>query len=78
MKTTINVLFASASFAGYGHQTITVELECNGLKGTFTHTTFNMSDFDDAMDLEGQEKYDALYDLISYSISEEVNEFFNL
>jgi hypothetical protein len=78
MKTTINVLFASASFAGHGHQTITVELESNGLKGTFTHTTSNMSDFDDAMDLEGQEKYDALYDLISYSISEEVNEFFNL
>jgi hypothetical protein len=78
MKTTINVLFASASFAGYGHQTITVELECNGLKGTFTHTTSNMSDFDNAMDLEGQEKYNALYDLISYSISDEVNEFFNL
>jgi hypothetical protein len=37
-----------------------------------------MSDFDNAMDLEGQEKYDALYDLISYSISDEVNEFFNL
>jgi hypothetical protein len=37
-----------------------------------------MSDFDDAMDLEGQEKYNALYDLISYSISEEVNELFNL
>jgi hypothetical protein len=78
MKTTINVLFASAKFAGYGRQRIIVELQCNGLKRTFTHTTSNMSDFDDAMDLEGQEKYNALYDLISYSISDEVNEFFNL
>ena len=34
-----------------------------------------MPDFDAAQELEGQEKYDALFDIIKYEIQEEVTEW---
>ena len=36
-----------------------------------------MPDFDEATDLEGQEKYEALFDLVDYSLDGEIAEWIN-
>lgn len=68
--------YASAIFAGYGHQKITVSVVAeNGDKKEFWHKTNNMPDFDEATDLEGQEKYEALFELVEYSLDGEISEW---
>lgn len=69
------VTFASSLPAGYGHRTITVEVVSGGEKGLFNATTSNMPGYDDASDLEGQEKYEALHELVESSIADQVDEF---
>lgn len=71
----ISVQFASSLFSGYGHQRIKVELEYEGETEIFSATTDFMPGFDKANELEGQERYDALYDLIEAQIEEEVLEW---
>ena len=79
MNTTekIKVCHAYTRFKGYGHHNIIVELYCEQIDDyhTFEAITNNMPDFDAAQRLEGQEKYDALYDIIKYQIEEEVTEW---
>jgi hypothetical protein len=71
-----NVTHASALTYGYGHKKITVELtETTGETKTFSATTSYMPGYDAACDLEGQDKFDALYELISGQISDEVYEW---
>lgn len=60
---------------GYGHKKITVELHYNGDYQKFTATTNNMPGFDAACELEGSEKYLALYKLIENQIIDEVSEW---
>lgn len=71
---TIN--FASALPAGHGHQKITVEIVAdNGAKTGFSAKTNNMPDFDEATDKEGQEKYEALFELVENSLDGEIAEW---
>ena len=66
----------SVSQSGYGHKTITVELIYEGQKKEFKHTTNNMPGYDDATEIEDYEdKKRALYDLISYSIEDQIFEW---
>lgn len=68
--------WASAITAGYGHQKITVQVVAdNGAKTEFHHTTSNMPDFDEAMDLEGQKKYEALFELVENALDGEIAEW---
>lgn len=68
--------WASAITAGHGHQKITVEIVAdNGAKTEFHHTTSNMLDFDEATDKEGQEKYEALFELVENSLDGEIAEW---
>ena len=70
--------YASAITAGYGHQKITAYVNAeNGDKKEFSAKTNNMPDFDEATDLEGQEKYEALFDLVDYSLDGEIAEWIN-
>lgn len=68
--------FASGLNDGYGCKRIKVYvMSDNGDKKEFSSRTCNMSDFDEAIDLEGQEKYDAFYELIQFDIDDEVSEW---
>lgn len=71
----VTVAYADSLFSGYGHQRIKVELEYEGETEIFSATTDFMPGFDKANELEGQERYDALYDLIEAQIEEEVLEW---
>ena len=71
----VTVQFADSLFAGYGHQRIKVELEYDSQSETFSATTDFMPGWDKANDLEGQDRYDALYELIELRIEEEVIEW---
>lgn len=68
----ITLDYASSMTSGHGQKTITVELTYRGEKKEFSKTTNNMSDYDDATELEGFEKKEEMYNLISYAIEEEV------
>jgi len=68
----VTVYYSGSLLAGYGHQKITVEMECNGEYEKFTATTNFMPGFDAAQELEGQEKYEALYELIESDIDAEI------
>ena len=65
----------SSISSGYGHKKITVELMYNGECKTFYAITNNMPDYDAACELEGEEKYHALYELIEHKILDEVAEW---
>ena len=68
--------YASALTAGHGHQNITASIvAANGEKKDFRATTSNMPDFDEATDLEGQEKYEALFELVESSLDGEISEW---
>lgn len=70
--------YVSTKQSGYGHKTITVDLIYKGEKKSFSKTTNNMSDYDSATDIEDyQEKNKALYNLISYSIEEQIADWTN-
>lgn len=73
----IKVCHAYTRFKGYGHYNIIVELYCEQIDDyhTFEAITNNMPDFDAAQRLEGQEKNNALYNIIKYQIEEEVTEW---
>lgn len=72
---TPTVYYANGLNAGHGHVKITVELELDGEYKKFYHTTSYMPGWDEATDLEGQDKYDALYALIENDIEDEVIEW---
>lgn len=68
--------YASAVTAGYGHQKITAYVIVeNGDKKEFSAKTNNMYGFDDATDLEGQDKYEALFELVEYALDGEICEW---
>ena len=73
---TVTVLHASSLPAGYGHQKITVQLMSEeGHTREFSATTYNMRDFDAANELEGQDKYEALYEIVENQIADRVYEW---
>ncbi|MDK7376161.1 MULTISPECIES: hypothetical protein [Weeksella] len=68
--------YASSLPSGYGHRKITVCIIAeNGDKKEFNSTTNNMYDFDQAMNLEGQEKYEALFDLVEDNLDGKIAEW---
>ena len=70
------IYYTSAITAGYGHQKITAYVIAeNGDKKQFSAKTNNMPDFDEATDLEGQEKIDALFLLVESSLDGEIVEW---
>ena len=72
----IEVYYANALTAGYGHKKIEVELRYKGEYKTFKATTNFMPGYDAAMDIEDTEaKYVALYELIDTQIEDEVIEW---
>lgn len=64
--------YVSDRQSGYGHKTIIVELIYKNQAKTFSKTTNNMPDYDEATELEGVDKKIALFNLISSSIEEAV------
>ena len=62
-------------FSGYGHKKVTVELFFNGEYKKFSSTTTRVDLTDDASELEGNERYAAIYDIISGKIEHEVIEW---
>lgn len=75
---TPEVIYADAIFSGYGHKKVTVQLMANGETKRFSAVTNFMPGIDKAEDLEGQERYDALYDLIESDIEDQVIEWLYL
>lgn len=71
----IEINHASAITSGYGHKRITVELYYNGEYQKFTGITNNMPSYDAATELEGADKYHALYEIIETQIIDEVAEW---
>ena len=74
-----SVDYASALPAGHGHKEIAVILVANttgeNISKEFKSVTNNMPDYDQATDLEGQEKYDAFFELIQYNILDRVDDW---
>lgn len=71
----VEIYYAMASFSGYGHKRITVELYYNGEYKEFKATTNNMPAYNEAMELEGPNRYRALYRIIEHQIFDEVCEW---
>ena len=75
---TVFVKHASALTAGYGHKKINVELCIDAYpheSKVFSSTTDFMPGFDRANDLEDQERYNALFELIENNIIGRVEEW---
>ncbi|NBU81375.1 MAG: hypothetical protein EBS55_06985 [Flavobacteriaceae bacterium] len=73
----LDITHATAISSGHGHKKISVsfyDFECNE-SITLSATTSNMPAFDRADELEGQEKYRALYDIIEMQIQDQLEEF---
>ena len=73
----VQIYYANAATSGYGHKKIEVKLSYEGNYETFYATTTNMPGYDASTELEGEERYIALYELIDYDIEEEVIEWLN-
>lgn len=68
------VYSAKSSPSGYGHYKITVELieEFTGEAKSFNAVTNFMPGYDAANELDGQDKAEALYELIDNKIEDEI------
>jgi hypothetical protein len=73
----LEITYATAISSGHGHKQISVWfIDYETLESiTLTATTNNMPAFDRASDLEGQEKYVALYEIIASDIQDQLEEF---
>ena len=68
--TEINLSSANAIGNGAGHKKITVELYFNGVYKDFSYTTTDMCAYDEATELDGDDKQAALYEIISHKIED--------
>lgn len=73
----LEVIHASKLPSGFGHYKINVHFlnHQNMESKYFASTTSNMSAIDAASELEGQEKYMALYEIIASDIQDQLEEF---
>jgi hypothetical protein len=71
----LGIFSTNATTAGHGHKKIKVELLYKGEYRVFSATTSNMPDYDDATDLEAEEKNEALFNLVSYQLEDQINEW---
>ena len=66
----------SEKYSGYGHRTITAELEYRGETNSFSHTTNDMPSFDKAKGIKGyEERQLAYFGLIDYQIEDAIVEW---
>lgn len=75
LNTELEINYTQSLTAGHGHKKIIVELCFKEEFKTFSATTSNMPDYDDATELEGSDKDEALFNIISYKIEDQVNEW---
>lgn len=71
----LGINYINSLSAGHGHKAIIVELHYKENYKTFSATTTNMHSYDEATELEGEEKDEALFNLIAYKIEELVSEW---
>lgn len=71
----ISITYATAITSGYGHKKITVEIEYDGNYKIFSDVTSHMPGYDKAVDLEGEDRDMALYNLIERSIIDQIAEW---
>lgn len=74
-NTDLEINYTNALTAGHGHKKITVELCYLEEYKTFYATTHNMPSYDEATELEGKEKDEALFRIIEWQIGDEVTEW---
>ena len=76
IEASFQVTHASHLSSGHGHMKIMVDIiDENENPGSFSFVTSNMPGFDDATDFEGQEKYEALFELIENDIEDAISEW---
>ena len=71
----IEIYHAYAKTSGYGHKEIIVEIAYNGEYQKFSAITNNMPSYDAATELEGEDKYHALYEIIENQIIDNIAEW---
>lgn len=70
--------YATSLSSGHGHRKILVYIESErGDKKEFYSVTNNMPDFDEASDKEGQDKAEALFEIIESDLDGEICEWLN-
>ena len=70
------IMYASSLPSGHGHRKIEIEVcSKSGDLKMFSATTSNMPSFDEANELEGQKKYEALFEIIESDIDGEISEW---
>ena len=72
----LEITYATAISSGFGHKKVSVTFfyYTNSESIVLSATTNNMRGFDAANELEGQEKYAALYELIESDIQDQLEE----
>ena len=70
------IAYAYPMPSGFGHKKINVQV-CSedGTLKDFCHTTSNMPNFDEALEKEGQEKWDALFEIVENDLDGEISEW---
>lgn len=69
------VSHATSRPAGYGHREITATVSNGSLSKTFRSITNDMSGYDEATELEGQDRYEALFNLVESNLSGKIAEW---
>ena len=75
----LDIINANSISSGHGHKKVLVNIHNlnTGQSKTFTSVSNNMRAFDEiqSLELEGEEKYVALYEIIATDIQEQLEEF---
>lgn len=76
-NTELELTYATAISSGFGHKKVSVTFyDYNNSESiVLSATTNNMRAFDAASELEGDEKYEALYNIIAADIQDQLEEF---
>ena len=73
--TDLEINYTQALTSGHGHKKITVELCFQEEYKTFSATTSNMPDYDEATELEGGDKDEALFNIVSRQLADQIDEW---
>jgi hypothetical protein len=70
------VNYANAMFSGHGHNKIEVEINADNEYKTFFATTTNLEAVDETKKLEGQERYEALFEIVDcWQLDDKISEW---
>jgi len=73
--TDLEINYTQSTTAGHGHAKITVELFFQGEYKNFSATTSNMSDYDGVSELEGGDKDEVLFSIVSHQLADQIYEW---